>query len=87
MKTRLKEDQRLSKVNHRLVARHQEGEIWADVSPRMHGGDLSFLLFGVFSKHVLADLKDRGYDLDTLRFQIDKTPEAILAYEKKAGRA
>jgi hypothetical protein len=57
----------------RLAARWcPSGGIIADVFPRQTNADLHFLFSEVFTKEVCESLQRRGYDLSTLRFQIDK---------------
>lgn len=74
---------------HRLAVRwdRKEQDTLAEVSPRFSGGDMSWILWKMFNSENLQELKDRGYDLSSMRFRIDKTPEAILEHEKRAGRA
>lgn len=72
---------------HRLAVRWKDQDTFAEVSPRFSDGDMSWILWKMFNGENLQELKDRGYDLSSMRFHIDKTPEAILEHEKRAGRA
>jgi hypothetical protein len=78
----------VTRKKHRLAAKwdRKARDLVAEVSPRFSDGDMG-LLFGVFGPAFLKELKSRGYDLGTLRFRIDKTPEAIQQHEARAGRA
>ncbi len=61
--------------------------VTADLTPRRGNAHLAWLFDCVFSKEVQKEFQARGFDLETLRFQIDMTPESILEHEKRAGRA
>lgn len=59
----------------------REQDAWAECTPRFTNGDLRYIL-DVLNRDVLAELERRGYDLRTMRFWIDKTPEAIAEHQK-----
>jgi hypothetical protein len=77
----------VTRKRFRLAAKwnHRERDLHVDCTPRFSNCDLRWLC-DVFNKEVLDGLERRGYDLRTLRFSIDKTPEAIAEHERMAGR-
>jgi hypothetical protein len=79
---------RWSKKKHRLEVKWHpnERDVHANLSPRIMNADLGWALSEMFSKDKMLELERRGYDLASMRFRIDKTPEAILAHERRMGR-
>jgi hypothetical protein len=80
---RLPTSGRMTSVDHRLVARYcpVARDLYVDLTPRFGSSDLRFLL-SVLSEDVLNQFAERGYDLATLRFSVDKTDEAKLEHER-----
>lgn len=79
----------VTRKRHRLAVRWnpKDQDTHVEVSPRFTSADMHWILHKMFTSENLAELKDRGYDLASMRFHIDKTPEAILEHERRAGRA
>lgn len=57
-------------------------DLEADCTPRLTNADLRWLFDAVLTNENLAELERRGYDLASLRFHVDKTPEAIERHEE-----
>lgn len=56
-----------------------------NIEPRLSDASVAFALMGLFSQDVLDELQSYGFDLNTLRFTIDRTPEAIAECEARRG--
>ncbi len=73
----------ITKKRHRLAAKWDptERDISADLGPRMNSADVYYLLSKVVTKEVCLELERRGFDLKTLRFQIDRTPASAEKWD------
>lgn len=70
--------------DHRLIVKwsKRERDHVADLSPRITNASLHYILMSVLTKEVMAELKSRGFDPETLKFSIDRSPEGITEIEK-----
>lgn len=83
---------RLTSKDFRLVAKYhknrrysQKPDLYVDLTPRYDNSDLRYIM-SVLSEDVLKELESRGFNLFTLRLQIDKTEQAIeehIAFKEK----
>lgn len=74
----------VAKKRHRLAMKwsRTEKDVIADLSPRMNSADVYYIMSKAITKDVCLELERRGFDLRTLRFQIDRTPESAAKWDK-----
>lgn len=70
-------------IEHRLEVHWSkaEGDLVADLSPRFDNSALRVVLCEIFTPAVQKDLENRGFDIKTLRFRIDRTKERAAIVE------
>lgn len=76
-------DQRKKIKRHRLMMwwDQREKTLKANIEPRTSNAPLYFI-FNVFNDDVVKELKERGYDLNTIRLQIDRSKSYVRQYRK-----
>jgi len=78
----------VTRKRFRLAARWnaRERDIYAELTPRFANCELSWFFDNILNNKKMKQLEAMGYDLNSMRFHIDKTPEAIAEHERRAGR-
>lgn len=73
---------------HRLIVWHDKREgLSARLSPRFTDATLRFILMSVFSDDVLKELTERGFDVSTLRFTIDRSADGIAKIKEQRRKS